>query len=547
MDAAGLGITLFVEVYHIAVIIKEVEQTRRRHSKDVEDFQKRLDRETVFLEVFNDFYFKDEDTFRSFQSLPDRMKDDIKKAYEDISKQQVEYRIELLRQGINISASSSLSLEKLSLVTKDSPTKDGKRHRLKEWCKEVVGRADLQWALFDKEKIEELVEVYRAQTQHLKEVLILNLLLERPRPELVQEDDLKKLRMKEVMARQKRAAQAAPSGYRKLEATLEGGEVPKQDNAIVVRTLKQTAPLDDCEVVVEVRSYDEKQRQDSDTGNKDYLKPIEQVVWLLHSDRESSWEEEEDLFTLRCIGFIDQPSLGRSLLCYELPTIATKSPVTLHDLISSHGKVENGRTSRTRPALGMRFRLAHRLCSTLLQVHLSKWVHKSIWSRGVVVFEEDTDLIPYLEGWGLARRAEDESQMSMKSQVEANFYHHSQRWGQPSVKHAPVHDIYSLGVVLLEIGTWRTVSAEFKKIIAQFEECKDLNSTGLFEKKHSALLTLANSKELKSQIGVRYAKAAIWCLEGAVATAETDDEHSTCIISAFKTKVVAELARYIDM
>jgi hypothetical protein len=547
MDAAGLGIAVCVEVYHIAVIIKEVEQSRRNHTKEVEDFQKRLDQETIFLEIFNDVYFKDEDTFLSFQRLPDHMKQGIKKAYEDISKQQNGYRIELDRHNIDISASPSLSLEKLSLVAKGSPTKDGKLQRLKEKCKELVSRADLQWALFDKAKIEDLVKAYRVQTQHLKDLLSMNLLRGLYRPELVQEDYSRKLRMKEAIARQKRAVQAAPSGYRKLEATLEGGEVPKQDNAIVVRTLKRNAPLDDQEVVIEVRSYDEKQRQDSDTGNKDYLKPIEQVVWLLHSDRESSWEEEEDLFTLHCVGFIDQPSLGRSLLCYELPAMATKNPVTLHDLMSSHGKVENGRSPRTKPALGMRFRLAHRLCSTLLQVHLSKWVHKSIWSRGVVVFEKDTDLIPYLEGWGLARRAEDESQMSMKSQAEANFYHHSQRWGQPAVKHAPVHDIYSLGVVLLEIGTWRTVSVEFKKIIAQFEECDDLNSPGFFEKKHRALLTLANSKELKSQIGVRYAKAAIWCLEGAVATAEADDEHSTCIISAFKTQVVAELARYIDM
>jgi hypothetical protein len=551
MDAAGLAITIFVEVYHVAVFIKDVEHTRRKHSTEVEEFQRQLDRETTFLEMLNEVYFQDEESFRSFQSLPDRMKNDIKGAYEDISKYQDVYRVEMLRHGIDLSTSPSPSLANLSLVADKTPTKFSKRDWLKERCKDFVSRTDLQWALFDKAKIVELLRTYKIQTQHLKDVLSLNLLLESTRSKLTGREVLRKLRMQEVAARQRRAAQDAPLGYGKLEADLEVSEVPNQDQTIALRTLKRT-PLEDVEVLVEVRSYDEKQRQDSDAGDGMHLRPIEQVTWLLKTDRESSWEEEDSLFTLRCTGFLDQPPLGRSLLCYELPFGITGSPRTLHDIISSHGKADDkSQPSRTKPALGLRFSLAYRLCTTLLQVHLSKWVHKRIWSRGVVVFENELDLVPYLQGWGLARRTEDETQLAYEAQIEANFYHHSQRWGQPVVKHECVHDIYSLGVVLLEIGIWRTVSVEFRKMINKFEEFAkgggDLNQPGLFDQKHKALLTLVNSRDLKCQMGARYAETARWCLEGAAAMTKQDDEHSTNVIRAFKMQVVTELGRYIDM
>src|SRR5437762_12139836 len=49
--------------------------------------------------------------------------------------------------------------------------------------------------------------------------------------------------------------------------------------------------------------------------------------------------------------------------------------------------------------------------------------------------------------------------MRESTDFEHNVYRHPERWGLPTVRFQPIHDVYALGVVLLEIGLWRRASS----------------------------------------------------------------------------------------
>jgi hypothetical protein len=64
------------------------------------------------------------------------------------------------------------------------------------------------------------------------------------------------------------------------------------------------------------------------------------------------------------------------------------------------------------------------------------------------------------------------------------------------------HDIYALGVVLLEIGLWRTLSTQFAEPIAR------VSGNGILPTDASTFSQLsepAGSDELKQDMGIEYA------------------------------------------
>jgi hypothetical protein len=49
------------------------------------------------------------------------------------------------------------------------------------------------------------------------------------------------------------------------------------------------------------------------------------------------------------------------------------------------------------------------------------------------------------------------SSFNVDTNIFRNIYRHPRRWGVPTESFNAIHDIYALGVVLLEIGMWRKV------------------------------------------------------------------------------------------
>jgi Prion-inhibition and propagation len=197
---------------------------------------------------------------------------------------------------------------------------------------------------------------------------------------------------------------------------------------------------------------------------------IKALAVLLSSSKSS------ELGLLKCIGFFkdDQPVIERYGLLLEVPSLQNQQPAQIptsldhqkNRLYSPHEYIDA--TTKTPPLLGDRFRIASALCNIVLQIHASNWLHKAICSSNVVFLDktlessnaDDHMIQPFLVGFDFSRP----DRLSADSLEEprddsGNTYRHPNLWPSQSAGQRPrfrkEYDIFSLGVVLLEIGNWK--------------------------------------------------------------------------------------------
>jgi len=102
-----------------------------------------------------------------------------------------------------------------------------------------------------------------------------------------------------------------------------------------------------------------------------------------------------------------------------------------------------------------RFRLAKLLARSVLFLHSAQVVHKNITPETVILLTDSSTGLetPFLVGFEKFRRAEGRTYLSGDAFWEKNLYRHPKRQGDyPEEEYKMQHDIYSLGVCLLEIG-----------------------------------------------------------------------------------------------
>jgi hypothetical protein len=235
---------------------------------------------------------------------------------------------------------------------------------------------------------------------------------------------------------------------------------------------------------------------------------------------------------LNCLGYRMDPNPE---LLFELPK-DTSPPQTLQTLIT----VDAGKINGGNHPLDFRFRLARQIGEAVLKVHSANLVHKNIRTETILVLQrtapdadEDTKNAigfgePYLTNWCLLRKASNLTSKRGTSDWTANIYRHPERQGlQVQQRYNIGHDIYSLGVCLLEIGLWdpliltRTADgkpqvSELFRAAAKVELSDDPDSD--LKKKiqrpvdvKRILVDLAK-QELSQRMGIGYKGLVIACL-----------------------------------
>jgi hypothetical protein len=178
--------------------------------------------------------------------------------------------------------------------------------------------------------------------------------------------------------------------------------------------------------------------------------------------------------------------------------------------------------------LGDRFRLAQALASGLLLLHSSNWLHKSLRSDGIMLFTtkqlpgggKASLPSPFFCGFGYSR-PDEKGQLSIERPAEGQVDHYRHpAWRNGYQRHC---DIYSLGVILFEIGIWKPIH----KICAATDD----------EESVKALLEHNATRRLRALMGDIYSTVVLRCLTGDLGpdTAGLEPE------KAFWLKVVREL------
>ncbi|KAI5797352.1 hypothetical protein DFH27DRAFT_625475 [Peziza echinospora] len=212
---------------------------------------------------------------------------------------------------------------------------------------------------------------------------------------------------------------------------------------------------------------------------------------------------------------------------------------------SSGSNPSTSNPSSFRPVLGSRFSLAHKLAETLYLLHTVGWVHKSLRSENVVFFLPSTTsttsstttttttpqssslkpptsptpttlpdiTTPYLFGFDYSRRESDFSSRRHDDALKRNIYRHPRRWGLPRERFGKVHDIYALGVLLLEIGLWQRAET----LDSPSTSFKSLQSS---PEKVQALFLRHVEKRLGYTAGEKFQGVVRKCLSGELAVAE---------------------------
>ena len=235
---------------------------------------------------------------------------------------------------------------------------------------------------------------------------------------------------------------------------------------------------------------------------------------LYHSDSEQTR-------ILKCCGYFHDWRTRRFGLLYELPPLKTWATDP-----SGQARVLSLRELLNRVPhfpLNHRLRFCSDIAQAVLYVHLVGWVHKSIRPDNILVLREQgegelpprrrfpyTLASPYLAGFEYARNAKALSDRKSDAEWRVNIYRHPKRqFLERNAEYTMAHDIYSLGVVFLELGLWGSNGfVPFQMRDSIFRGCTP-------EKVKEELLNIAtgvSSDGVAVFMGDRFAKLISFCL-----------------------------------
>jgi serine/threonine protein kinase len=289
--------------------------------------------------------------------------------------------------------------------------------------------------------------------------------------------------------------------------------------------------IKDGRVLVEWKHYGEHW----DTRAKELLERMEGLAQLLGSVTIS-----EDLRILHCSGFYNAPDRYALGLVFDFPTSGSEQEFTtlqkIYDKDLDTSRAEN--EHHPKPLLGSRFELARRLAVSVLEFHKLGWLHKSLSSSNIVFFNSSDSSMdkfiekPYVVGFEHSRPNEEDAYTSRLPPAHRDYQHPEFLQG---TRFRPEFDYYSFGLVLLELGLWKSIKAMTKS--SSWESIQPES----FRQK----LLRRRVPQLGQSMGARYRDAVKACLQWESKSSLEREKHmaaSGSVALDFQRLVVEQLA-----
>ncbi|KAK4195868.1 hypothetical protein QBC40DRAFT_315075 [Triangularia verruculosa] len=228
--------------------------------------------------------------------------------------------------------------------------------------------------------------------------------------------------------------------------------------------------------------------------------------------------------SLRCRGIYhdeSQPALG---FIYNIPP--GTQPVTLHRLLDTENPPHI--------LLEYRFRLAFDICQCIYTFHKVGWLHRNLHSMNVLFFprkgaeKAEWAKEPRILGFAGSRENQlDSHTHGPDIDSELQSYQHPE-YLTHHARYREEFDYYSVGMILLEIGLWKTLSRITKK--ERFKGTSDEEFRREVLRSRVPLLSIS--------IGTRYMEATRICLEGGFGGMLVDADREGHWSVAFKSLVI---------
>ncbi|OCK89015.1 uncharacterized protein K441DRAFT_298403 [Cenococcum geophilum 1.58] len=241
---------------------------------------------------------------------------------------------------------------------------------------------------------------------------------------------------------------------------------------------------------------------------------------------------------LDCIGYCHDEINERFGLIFCIPlqfsnTGTTPEMLILRDLLQSRTQ-----SKMPLPTLHDRFRLVASLTNSLLQLHAAKWLHRSLSSANVIFLRRPSTAHPgsnnskslfedhFIVGFGYSREdAPGALSLPVSTTASEAAYQDPELAAAPRQGYRAAFDAYSLGVILMEIGFWRSVDVFLKP---QYTAAQN----------RDRLLKYQLSGDLADRMGTAYEEATMRMLCGEAYDEEDGAGEGERLVRFFQRVIV---------
>jgi hypothetical protein len=324
MDIYETTKSVVEDVYRVTLFIYATIQTAKNYPSSIDEVQDQLGHEILFVETFRELFLDADGVL--FSSAVGRLSETKDLLVRDVST--------IFRRLKSALAEYAALAEKHRLLLSEddaeaSPSKGvdpvpGKKGKLKDRMIESMRRKRVEtiglkfeWALFDQEKVTEMLATYALWTTKLKDNMALLFSISPQSP--ISATTAKDLGMEDIIRRQQLQMSSAPDDLAEIEGTFVDDEDEMPAQGVRIMMWDDGTGFDEKPVLVEYRPYSSAiaiatSRHDAVQVSK-LQKPLKDLAWLLQTgskpdsamakldvNQHASLAKQNKMHILECLG-----------------------------------------------------------------------------------------------------------------------------------------------------------------------------------------------------------------------------------------------------